>query len=225
MQAEGLKASTLCSGSAWHRLLPRHKGTRSCCSVGRWLGSAEFRGRWLSFEGSSGRELQRRPRCVLALHDGDVLCHRGSLQCIPLAFQREQWAELTEAVRQQAQAKNLLRLRLQLLLKRWEHLQEPTALSTRRNKFTSWLQVRKAERADEAKPSLLEETVAMRLDEQLATWRSKITSWLGRLCVFLLMLVVDIFFLVLLKRDTLNWVLPLKLAATLGSPPVRTRFF
>lgn len=39
------------------------------------------------------------------------------------------------------------------------------------------------------------------------------------------MLMVAIFFLVLLKRDILNWVLPPKLAATLGSRPARPRFF
>lgn len=38
---------------------------------------------------------------------GGVLCHRGSLQCIPLAFQREQWAELTEAIQRQTEAKKV----------------------------------------------------------------------------------------------------------------------
>ncbi|XP_062482744.1 uncharacterized protein LOC134167755 isoform X8 [Pezoporus occidentalis] len=62
--------------------------------------------------------------------------------------------------------------------------------------------------------------------EPAASWtrRNKTISWLQRLCVFLLLLQI-VTFVVLLTSDGLNWVLPPKLGAALGSCPARAWFF
>ncbi|KAM6188936.1 uncharacterized protein WM294_014868 [Sarcoramphus papa] len=131
----------------------------------------------------------------------------------PELIEREQWSELIEAVREQAEIKKLLTNKLQRLLERWEALQDPTAFRG------------KTVQADETGESLMQEMVAMRLEERLASRRHKITSWLRRLLLFLAFLQIAILILVLLKRDVLNWVLPPKLAAAFGSRPARSRFF
>ncbi|XP_076219740.1 uncharacterized protein LOC143173407 [Aptenodytes patagonicus] len=125
----------------------------------------------------------------------------------------EQWSDLAEAVQEQVEVKKLLRNKLQRLQERQKGLQEPTAFR------------RKTVQADETNPSLLQEMVAVRLEEQRASRRHKVTSWLRRLLLFLALLQFAVLILVLLKRDILNWVLPPKLAAAFGSRPARSRFF
>ncbi|XP_076219739.1 uncharacterized protein LOC143173406 [Aptenodytes patagonicus] len=125
----------------------------------------------------------------------------------------EQWSDLAEAVQEQVEVKKLLRNKLQCLRERQKGLQEPTAFR------------RKTVQADETNPSLLQEMVAVRLEEQRASRRHKVTSWLRRLLLFLALLQFAVLILVLLKRDILNWVLPPKLAAAFGSRPARSRFF
>ncbi|KAM6038692.1 uncharacterized protein LJ206_020637 [Theristicus caerulescens] len=160
-------------------------------------------------------------------------------------MKREQWSELTEAVREHVEVKKLLRNKLQRLQERRECLREPRAFRG------------KTAQAEETGESLLQEMAAVRLKEQLVSRRHKIASWLRTLCLlwvglqlavgfalaaavlyaswydpellrfllFLAFLQIAVLILVLLKRDILNWVLPAKLAAAFGSPPARPRFF
>ncbi|XP_076216385.1 uncharacterized protein LOC143171342 [Aptenodytes patagonicus] len=133
----------------------------------------------------------------------------------------EQWSDLAEAVQEQVEVKKLLRNKLQRLRERQKGLQEPTAFLELHGVHSR----RKTVQADETNPSLLQEMVAVRLEEQRASRRHKVTSWLRRLLLFLALLQFAVLILVLLKRDILNWVLPPKLAAAFGSRPARSRFF
>ncbi|XP_069662667.1 uncharacterized protein [Haliaeetus albicilla] len=135
----------------------------------------------------------------------------GSLRRPPLAWQREQWSGAVKALQEEAQINELLRNKLQHLLERRQGLQEPTAF---RGKT--------AAQADAAGESLLQELVAVRLEEQMASRRQKIASWLRRLLLFLAFLQIIVLLLVLLKRDMLDGVLPPKLTDAFGSCPGRS---
>ncbi|XP_074905985.1 uncharacterized protein LOC142041229 isoform X1 [Buteo buteo] len=137
----------------------------------------------------------------------------GSLRRPALARQREQWSEAVEALQEEAQINELLRNKLQHLLERQQGLQEPTAF---RGKT--------AAQADVAGKSLLQEVVDVRLEEQLASRRHKIASWLRRFLLFLAFLQIILLLLVFLKRDILDGVLPPKLTDAFGSCPGRSPF-
>ncbi|XP_054663306.1 uncharacterized protein LOC129200918 isoform X3 [Grus americana] len=139
--------------------------------------------------------------------------HHGSLQCVPLALQTDQWSELTKALQEQVEVKKLLRNKLQHLQERQECLREPRAFRG------------KKVQAEPPEESLLQEMVAVQLEEQLASRRHGITSWLRRLLLFLAFLQIAILIVVVLKGDILDWVLPPKLAAAFGSRPARSQLF
>ncbi|XP_075593855.1 uncharacterized protein LOC142598655 [Balearica regulorum gibbericeps] len=128
---------------------------------------------------------------------------------VPELFKMDQWSELTKALQEQVEVKKLLRNKLQHLQERRECLREPRAFRG------------KKVQAEPPEESLMQEMVALRLEEQLASRRHGVTSWLRRLLLFLAFLQIAILIVVVLKRDILDWVLPPKLAAAFGSRPAR----
>ncbi|XP_071655938.1 uncharacterized protein [Patagioenas fasciata] len=150
------------------------------------------------------------------------LCPPWLLQWVPLALQRRQWAELGEAVRELVEVKKLLKKKLQNLQERRQRVQEPAALPEPRGVRSRG----KVAQGSDAEPALLQELVAVRLEEQLASRWHRSTCGLRRLLLFLALLQIIILTLVLLEGDVLNnSVLPPKLAAASGSCPARPRCF
>ncbi|XP_064899824.1 uncharacterized protein LOC110356599 isoform X2 [Columba livia] len=131
-------------------------------------------------------------------------------QRVPLALQRAQRAELREAVWEQVEVKKLLQKKLQRLRERWERVQEPTALPEARGARSSG----KAAQGNDAEQALLQELVAARLEEQLASRWHRGTAGLRRLLVFTALLQVAVLTLVLLQGDVPNGSV---LAAPLGA--------
>nr|XP_021139179.1 uncharacterized protein LOC110356599 isoform X5 [Columba livia] len=121
------------------------------------------------------------------------------------AAMRAQRAELREAVWEQVE---LLQKKLQRLRERWERVQEPTALPEARGARSSG----KAAQGNDAEQALLQELVAARLEEQLASRWHRGTAGLRRLLVFLALLQVAVLTLVLLQGDVPN-------GSVLAAPP------
>ncbi|XP_054658826.1 rho GTPase-activating protein 9-like [Grus americana] len=90
----------------------------------------------------------------------------GGGTAVPELFKTDQWSELTKALQEQVEVKKLLRNKLQHLQERQECLREPRAFRG------------KKVQAEPPEESLLQEMVAVQLEEQLASRRHGITSWL-----------------------------------------------
>ncbi|XP_075599035.1 uncharacterized protein LOC142600112 [Balearica regulorum gibbericeps] len=159
------------------------------------------------------QELQQLEGLVAQTKEHFQMTNREAATSPEEAEKRHQWSELAEAIQEQTEVKKLLRNKVQRLLERLECLQEPATFR------------RKTAQADETEESLMQEMVAVRLEEQLAPRRRNLTSWLRGFLLFLAFLQLAILILVLLKSDIFNWVLPPKMAVAFGSHPAKSQFF
>nr|XP_047912882.1 uncharacterized protein LOC125181915 isoform X2 [Anser cygnoides] len=115
-------------------------------------------------------------------------------------------AELEEAVAERASINKALREEIKNLQERREVFKTQTARGKRMQ-------------AAEAPKTWMQEMVAAQLDEELASRRHRISTWLRRLVLSFAGLQLAFLILVLLKRDILHWILPPGLASALGSHP------
>ncbi|KAM6257853.1 uncharacterized protein LJ264_006890 [Porphyrio hochstetteri] len=139
-----------------------------------------------------------------------------SRRAVQELFKWRQCAGLAEAIEELTEAKKLLEDKIQDQLEREEYLQQQPACPEPRD-YPS--REKAAAKRDEAEGSLLEEMVAVQLEEQLAARRHSVASWLRRFLLFLACLQIIILVVVLMERDVLHSVLPPKMAVAFGSHP------
>ncbi|XP_040558493.1 uncharacterized protein LOC121111196 isoform X1 [Gallus gallus] len=127
-------------------------------------------------------------------------------------------AELAAVLREQTKIRQALKEEVEMEMKNLQKAQRRAQKRTAPR--------RKTARREEHMSSLLQETVAVRLDEQTAAQKHPlVTSWLRRFLLFLGLLQLVFFTLVVLQKDILRWVLPAELAPALGIRPPTPALF
>nr|XP_047912884.1 uncharacterized protein LOC125181915 isoform X4 [Anser cygnoides] len=137
---------------------------------------------------------------------------KGSLE-----HAQESLENMAEVLAQVAQARAGVEAALEEFLKALR--EEIKNLQERREVFKTQTARGKRMQAAEAPKTWMQEMVAAQLDEELASRRHRISTWLRRLVLSFAGLQLAFLILVLLKRDILHWILPPGLASALGSHP------
>ncbi|XP_025001976.2 uncharacterized protein LOC107056515 isoform X1 [Gallus gallus] len=127
-------------------------------------------------------------------------------------------AELAAVLREQTKVREALKEDVEMEMKKLQKAQRRVEKRTAPR--------RKMTRREEHMSSLMQEAVAVRLDEQTAAQKHPlVTTWLRAFLLFLGLLQLVFFTLFVLQKDILHWVLPGELATALGIRPPKPALF
>eukprot|EP00076_Gallus_gallus_P036439 XP_025001977.1 uncharacterized protein LOC107056510 isoform X1 [Gallus gallus] len=127
-------------------------------------------------------------------------------------------AELAAVLREQTKVREALKEDVEMEMKKLQKAQRRVEKRTAPR--------RKMTHREEHMSSLMQEAVAVRLDEQTAAQKHPlVTTWLRAFLLFLGLLQLVFFTLFVLQKDILHWVLPGELATALGIRPPKPALF